>query len=299
MAESTVAVECVLDCATLLGEGPVWNHQRGLLEFVDIMGARLHHFDPRSGRHAVTEVGSHIGAFAPRRDGGYVVAVAEGFGVVAGEGAPLEMVAPVIADDHDLRMNDGKCDRGGRFFAGCMSYRFTPFAGRLFRLEPDWSVHTALDGTTISNGIDWSDDERTMYYVDSGHFALDAFDYDASTGAASHRRRIAEIANDPTSASGITVGDGLTVDAEGGIWVAVHGAGEVRRFAPDGALLQTVRVPVLSVTSVAFGGEGLDELYLTTAGAYPEGVPHDAPGEGGIFVCRPGVRGRPANFFAG
>ncbi len=295
---TTISAECILECACKLGEGPVWNAERGRLDFVDIMGSALHHFDPRSGRHSVTDVGEHIGSFAPRRDGGYVVAVQRGFGFLE-EGGRVEMVAPVIAEDDDLRMNDGKCDPQGRFWAGSMSYQFTPGAGTLWRLDPDGSLHTMLTGLTISNGLDWTDDQRTMYFIDSMAFGVDAFDYDAASGAIGNRRRAVEVPDQPDSPHGLTVPDGMTLDAEGALWVAVHGAGEVRRYAPDGELLQVITIPPLSSTSVAFGGDDLDELYITCAGASPDYVVHDQPGEGGIFRARPGVRGRPFNVFAG
>jgi len=123
---SSLDADCILECGCLLGEGPVWNQRRGELEFVDIMSGHLHHFEPRSGRHSVTDVATHIGAFAPRARGGYVVAVKDGFGFVIDEGTSVEMVAPVLAEHPELRMNDGKCDPDGRFFAGSMSYQFTP-----------------------------------------------------------------------------------------------------------------------------------------------------------------------------
>jgi sugar lactone lactonase YvrE len=296
---AALSAECVLDCGCRLGEGPVWNAEQGRLDFVDIMDGRLHHFEPRSGRHTSTDVGEHIGAFAPRRGGGYVVAVQRGIGLLDAAGGPVELVAPVIADDDDLRMNDGKCDPQGRFWAGSMSYRFTAGAGTLWRLDADGSVHTMLTGLTISNGLDWTDDQGTMYFIDSMDFGVDALDFDAATGEVANRRRAVDVPDDPTSPHGLTVPDGMTLDAEGALWVAVHGAGEVRRYAPGGELLQVVTIPPLSATSVAFGGEDLDELYITCAGSYPEGFPHDRANEGGLFRCRPGVRGRPANLFAG
>jgi sugar lactone lactonase YvrE len=288
-----LAAACVLDCACVLGEGPVWNHQRGVLEFVDIMSGRLHHFEPRSGRHTVTEVGSHIGCFAPRRGGGYVVGVKEGFGLIGPGGGAVEMVAPVLAGHPELRMNDGKCDPSGRFFAGSMGYDFSPGVGALHRLDPDGSVHAMVDGVTVSNGLDWTDDQRSMYYIDSMAYGVDVFDYDAADGSIANRRRAVDVANDTGSPMGLTVPDGMTLDSEGALWVAVHGSGEVRRFDREGNLLQTVSIPPTGVTSVAFGGDNLDELYITCA-ADPN---HPAPHAGGLFRCRPGVSGRPAAFF--
>jgi sugar lactone lactonase YvrE len=296
---SQLGAECVLESGCLLGEGPLWNHRRGELEFVDIMSGRLHHFEPRSGRHTVSDVGTHIGAFAPRIGGGYVVAVKDGFGFVPDGGTSVEMVAPVLAEHADLRMNDGKCDPGGRFFAGSMSYQFTPGVAALHRLDTDGSVETVLGGVTISNGLDWTDDRRTMYYVDSMAGGIDAFDFDDASGRLGNRRRLVDVPNDTASPCGLTVCDGLTLDVEGALWVAVHGTGEVRRYDPQrGELLQVITIPVLETTSVAFGGDDLDELYITCAGEQlsPD---HRHPTAGGVFRARPGVRGRAANLFAG
>ncbi|HZS13341.1 MAG TPA: SMP-30/gluconolactonase/LRE family protein [Candidatus Dormibacteraeota bacterium] len=296
---TSLTAECILDCRCKLGEGPVWNPATGALDFVDIMSGELHHLDPRSGRHTVDGIGQHIGAFAPRRDGGYVVAVQDGFGLIDAGGGAVEMIAPVLADRPDLRMNEGKCDPQGRFWAGTMAYEYDQGAGTLYRLDPDGSVHTVLEDVTISNGLDWTDDERTLYYIDSFAYRVDAFDYDAAAGTVGNRRVAFEIPNDDSSPAGLTVPDGMTLDAEGALWVAVHGAGEVRRYDPEGNILQVVTIPPLAVTSAVFGGEDLDELYITCAGAYPEGLPHDGPGEGGVFRCKPGVRGRQTRLFAG
>ena len=283
---------CVLECRCDLGEGPLWNPLTERLDFVDITAARLYSFEPRSGAQTVLDVGQHIGSFAPRRDGGYVVAVKDGFGLIEPEGSVVEMVAPVTADRADVRMNDGACDPQGRFWAGSMSYQLTPAHGALWRLDPDGSAHTMVEDVTISNGIDWTDDRRTMYFIDSMAYGVDAFDYDAGSGAIGERRRVIDVGDE--HADTLTVPDGMTLDAEGALWVAVHGAGEVRRYAPDGTLLRVVTVPVRSVTSIAFGGHNLEELFITCAsGGSGRSV------AGGIFHCVPGVRGRPATLFAG
>jgi sugar lactone lactonase YvrE len=163
-----------------------------------------------------------------------------------------------------------------------------------------------LAGVTISNGMDWSDDDRTMYFIDSfAHgddslaYGVDVFDFDAPTGSMSNRRRLAEVRNDPSAPAGFTAPDGMTLDSQGHLWVAVHGAGEVRRYDPEGTLVGVVELPVVGVTSVAFGGDDLGDLYITTNTAFAAGDARAHANEGGIFRCRPGVRGRPANTFAG
>lgn len=289
----TLQAELVLDARATLGEGPVWDEAHGRLDWVDILNRRLHHFDPRSGEGDHVDVGSHVGAFARRRKGGYVLALRDGFALLDAAGE-VSTLAPVDSDGGRLRMNDGKCDSRGRFWAGTMAYDVAQGAGSLYRLEPGGEVTRVLSDVTISNGIDWSADDRLMYYIDSFAYGVDVFDFDADSGTLSNRRRAFDVANDTGAPLGITVPDGMTMDAEGYLWVAVHGAGEVRRYAPDGRVERVVTVPVLAVTSCAFGGVDLDELYITTAGEHRR-----SELDGGLFRCRPGVRGRPARTFAG
>ena len=196
------------------------------------------------------------------------------------------MLAPVEQDRPENRMNDGSCDRAGRFYAGTMADDERPAAGTLYRLDPDLSVTTIHTGVGISNGIGWSPDERLMYYVDSHTHQVDVFDYDPATGAMDGRRRFAAVGG------GDVVPDGLTVDAEGGVWVAVWGGGAVLHHDPGGRVRETIELPAEHVTSCAFAGPGLDRLYITTAAG---------PGEhaGSMFVCQPGVTGQPGCPFRG
>ena len=184
------------------------------------------------------------------------------------------------------RMNDGACDRAGRFFAGTMARDETPGAGTLYRLDPDHEVTPLITGLGISNGIGWSPDERLMYYIDSPTHRVDVFDYDPATGAIDGRRRFAAVG------AGGAVPDGLAVDANGGVWVAVHGGGAVLRHDPLGTVVQSIELPAAHVTSCAFGGRNLDRLYITTAAG---------PGTGGgaLFACEPGVTGLPGHPFRG
>ena len=187
-----------------------------------------------------------------------MLAAGPGFLFVDDDGSVRELAQPE-AGRTDVRMNDGACDPQGRFWAGTMAYDESPGAGALYRLELDGSCTTVLTGLTISNGIGWSPDGSTMYLNDSGTGCVDAFRFDGATGAISDRRTLVR-----SDQPGV-VPDGLTVDEEGGIWVALWGGGAVNRYAPDGSLLASVELPVERPTSCAFGGPDRATLFITTA----------------------------------
>lgn len=292
-----LAADLVLDARARTGEGPVWHAAAGALVWVDIPAGRVHRYYPAVDMDDVVDFGCAIGAAVPRASGGLVLATEHGFAVSEKGADDLVHVAPFLEGDDSVRMNDGKCDRLGRFWAGTMAYDLRAGAAVLCRLDTDHSVHTVLPGVTLSNGLDWSDDGGTMYYIDSLAFGVDALDVDMPGGTVSNRRRLVDIPNDPTSPCGFTLADGLTVDAEGQVWVAIHGAGEVRRYDPRGRLTQVVELPVACPTSVAFGGEDLGDLYITSGSAHSRAGTSSA--DGGLFRCRPGVRGRLANLFGG
>ncbi len=246
----------------LLSEGPRWHEERQELLWVDILGRQMHRgtLSPHGALERVEtiSVDRHIGAAAPADGGGYVLAAGPGFLFIDDAGSVCELAQPE-GDRTDVRMNDGACDPQGRFWAGTMAYDESPGAGALYRLELDGSCTTVLTGLTISNGIGWSPDASTMYLSDSGTGCVDAFRFDGSAGAISDRRTVVRI-NQPGLAP-----DGLTVDEEGGIWVALWNGGAVNRYAADGSLLATVQLPVERPTSCAFGGPGRDTLFVTSA----------------------------------
>jgi sugar lactone lactonase YvrE len=202
------------------------------------------------------------------------------------------MLATVETDRPQNRMNDGACDPAGRFWAGTMALDERPHAGALYRLDPDLTVRTMLTDVTISNGIDWSPDGRRMYYVDSPTRRIDVFDFDPGTGAIADRRPFVDV----PAESGIP--DGITVDAAGFVWLALWGGAALHRYDPDGARERAVALPVSHPTSCAFGGPGLDELYVTSA---RRDLTRDErarqPMAGGLLRLRPGVAGRPAHVF--
>jgi sugar lactone lactonase YvrE len=277
----------------LLSEGPRWHEERQELLWVDILGRQMHRgtlsADGALERVETISVDRHIGAVAPAVGGGYVLAAGPGFLFVDEAGAVRELAQPEDGRA-DVRMNDGACDPQGRFWAGTMAYDESPGAGVLYRLELDGSCTTMLTGLSISNGIGWSPDASTMYLSDSGTGCVDAFRFDGSSGTISDRRTLVHI-----DRPGVAP-DGLTVDREGGIWIALWNGGAVSRYAPDGSLLATVRLPVERPTSCAFGGPGLDTLFVTSARTdLEEDALARQPHAGRLFAIGGlGVRGLPS-----
>lgn len=274
------------------GEGPVW--LGGVLYWVDIMGEAVHRFDPATGEDNATPVGQPVGAVVPRSSGGLVLAVRDGFAELSGSISGPQMLVEVEADVPGNRMNDGKCDRQGRFWASTMAFDATAEAGALYCLTPELAVRKVLDRLTIGNGLAWSDDDATFYFIDSLTYGVDAYEFDAATGELGDRRRVISIPED----DGIP--DGMCIDAEGYLWIALFDGWAVRRYRPDGRLDREIRLPVANVTCPTFGGDDLGDLYITTT---PEGLSpeqrEEQPLAGAVFRVRPGVTGTPTNAFAG
>jgi sugar lactone lactonase YvrE len=287
-------VDVVLDVRASVGEGPVWDDRTSTLVWVDIMNNSVHVFDPASGQDRSVDVGQPVGAAALRERGGLVLALRDGFAVLDADLGDLHWVARVEEDIPTNRMNDGKCDAAGRFWAGSMAFSVTPGVASLYRLEPDYRVTRVLSNITLSNGLDWTADNRRMYYIDSTTQRVDAFDFDLEHGTLGERHTVIDVPRE------IGLPDGMTVDAEGGLWVALHGSGSIRRYTPDGDLDGILRVPARQVTCCAFGGADFGDLYITsmTYGLSSEAL-RDQPLAGAIFRTRPGVHGRPSYRFAG
>lgn len=286
-------VRIALDARDQLGEGPHWDHVAGELLRVDIAHGRVHGWDPAGGGRWTWELGGEVSAVVPCEPGGHVLAIGHAL-VVRDETGRLETIAVAEADRDENRFNDCRADPQGRLWAGTMSKRRTPGTAALYRLSPGGPLERALDGTTISNGIGWSPDGRRMYFVDSTSQRIDALDFDPATGAISERRPFVEIA----AADGLP--DGIAIDAEGGLWVCLFGGGAVRRYGPDGALDAVVPLPVTNPTCPAFGGPDLTTLYVTSARHRLSPAQLAAePLAGALLALDPGVRGMPANRFAG
>jgi sugar lactone lactonase YvrE len=275
-----------LDGRAVIAECPVWDAALHLLWWVDIPRGEVHQFDPRTGEDVAIELGEDVGAVVPRASGGVIVALRSGFSSIDAAGV-VERVATIDLGDRRLRFNDARCDPRGRIWVGTVRDDFAPGVASLYCLEGDGRIERRLDGVTISNGLDWSLDGHTLYYADSGLGTVDAFEYDPDRGALGDRHPFVRI--DP----GDGFPDGLCVDAEGFIWIAVYGSWAVRRYAPDGRLDQVIEFPARDLTSVGFGEEALDVMFVTSAS---ERLGADdwisQPQAGGIFSCRPGQRGR-------
>jgi sugar lactone lactonase YvrE len=289
-----VIADLVLDVAAELGEGPVWDAERRRLLFVDIMRGLVHAWDPATGNDRTIEVGEPVSAVAPTIRHDWVIATASGFSRLDPDSGHTMPIAAVEADRPETRMNHGLVDPRGRFWAGTMGMGGRTGAGTLYRLDRDGSVHPMLAPVDISNGLDWSPDGRLMYYADTPTGRVDVFDVDMDLGTIARRRTFADV----SPSDGYP--DGLVVDADGGVWLALWTGGAIRRYAPDGRLDLVVRVPASLTTSCAFGGEDLATLYITTAwiDLDAEGRRRE-PHAGGVFAVRPGARGRPVTPFGG
>ena len=268
-------------------EGPVWSERWGGLRWVDMLAGDVLSL-ALDGTIAREHVGEIVAAVRPRRDGGAVLGVERGFALQDPDGRVEAL--PELWHDRNLRMNEGGCDPEGRFYCGSMSYDKQPGAGAVYRLDPDGSVTVVLEGVTVSNGLEWSPDGSRAYYNDTDTYRTDVFDYDAESGLTA-RRPFVEVSAD------VGRPDGLTVDSEGGVWVALNRGGVVHRYTPEGDLDAVVEVPARKVTACTFGGAALDELFITTS---REGLdPGDDPPAGALFRAVPGVRGVPVREFAG
>lgn len=276
-----------------LGERPIWDDRTGELVWVDILAGIVHRQTPGGGDRPIS-LATTVGAVGLRAGGGYVCAAGTTFLLLDEDGLPSEPPISLPTDCGAVAFNDGAVDAAGRFWAGTSSLTGDRDAAALYCLEPDGSVRTVFTGVTESNGLAWSPDSRTLYYVDSGDQDVSAWDFDPVTGIPSNERVFVSI----TTADGTP--DGLTIDAAGNLWVALWEGSAVRCYSPSGLLLESLAVPVSRVTCVGFGGENLTDLYVTTAweGATPAERASE-PLAGHLFVTSVFGPGAPANRFRG
>lgn len=277
-----------------LCEGPCWDMGTGRLVWVDILAGRVHSADSLTGHVRSWALGMPVSAIAPRASGGWVAAVERGFALFDDNWKPAGEIRAAVGQAGGTRFNDGKCDPAGRFWAGTMAYDSTPGAACLYRLDPDGTVTPVIEGVTISNGLGWSPDGSTMYFIDSGRGTVDAMLFDGASGTPSQRHPLV------TVSAGEGKPDGLVVDSEGYVWVALWDGGLVRRHSPGGVVDRVVQLPVTRVTSMTFGGPDLTDLYITTAyeGLSPR-QRSSQPLAGSLFRHRPGVAGLPPASFGG
>jgi sugar lactone lactonase YvrE len=282
-----IRIEVVGSEVSKWGEGPIW--WKGALYYVDIEGKKVLSYDPETGEEKSWDVGQRVGTVVPRQQGGLVFAGDDGFWFLNEETGEAEFISDPESDKSNNRFNDGKCSPDGRFFAGTISLVKKEGDARLYRLDPDLSLHEAYGPVTNSNGIVWSADGKTVYYIDTPRKEVLAFDYDA--GAMLNPRSVVSTKHHESSP------DGMAIDAEGNLWIAFcHGAC-VCCFDPrNGEQLRKIDLPCLETTACAFGGKGLVDLYVTT-GIHKTEIEEHA---GRLLrVCGLGVKGVEAHAFAG
>lgn len=288
--------ECVLRSEATCGESPMWSSVEAVLYWTDNVERCIHRFDPASGRDEELRLDENVMDIVVRRDGGLLVVTPKEFAWLRPGATGLQPFAEVEQDRPDNRFNDGKVDRRGRYWAGSMNGKtWDQATGALYRLEPGAAPVRVLDGLVCANGLGWSPDDRTFYLGESFRQAIFAYDVDIDDGTVSNRRLFAEV-GEPAGA----FPDGLTVDAEGGVWSAHNAGGEVVRYDADGVPTHLIELPVPHPTSCIFGGPDLSTLYITTA---RQGMDDDElarhPLSGSLFAVEPGIGGLPEPLFAG
>jgi sugar lactone lactonase YvrE len=290
--------ELLIDARLDLGEGPAWDAQAGVLSFVDIRAGDLHFFNPATASHRTVNLGEPIGCAAPSSRGGLILGLRSGFAILdspllLGEGAGVRSLINPEPHLPGNRFNDGKCDPRGRFLAGTMDNAEKENTGSLYSYSPDGTFKTLLTGLGISNGLTWSPDHKTFYFIDTLTRVVMAYDYDLDTGDIANPRPAIHVPAD------MGWPDGMTSDMDGMLWVAMWGGAKLTKWNPaTGQLVEAYPLPALNVSACCFGGANLTDLYVTSArkgmsAAQLEEYPHS----GGLFRFQPGVRGMPTFVF--
>ncbi|MFZ4451439.1 SMP-30/gluconolactonase/LRE family protein [Salibacterium aidingense] len=279
--------ELVVDEKALLGEGPSWDEQEEVLYWVDIMGKNIHRYNPGKQTNQTLSAGQEPGAVVVHKNSELIAAMQHGFYLIDFDEA---VFTPITDPEEHLsgnRFNDGKCDPAGRFWAGTMAYDKQKDQAALYCLEADHTVAQKIDNIGISNGLAWNAEQTSMYYIDTPTLQVSAFDYDVKSGSISNRRTIITFSG--------TEGrpDGMTIDAEGMLWIAHYGGWKVSRWNPGTSeCLEEIEVPASQVTSCVFGGRDLKTLYITTArNSLREEQMQQEPHAGGLFAVDLDVKG--------
>ncbi len=285
-------VNLELDAGATLAEGPMWHASMKRLYWLDIIGGTIHCYSPEDRIDEVFHAGKYVSSIVPARGGYFLITKKH----AVYEWQPGRSLKKVIAVEQDMprnRFNDGKCDSYGRLWVGSMDMEEKDRCGSLYVLNEGGNIRRVLSGITVSNGIDWSPDNETMYHVDSPTRRVFSYDFDNDSGTVSNQRTAATIPR------GQGFPDGITVDVEGMLWVAQWGGSRVSRWEPGGRMLEEIRIPVSRVSSCAFGGKGLDVLYVTTARNVTQAsLDWREEHAGSLFSVEVDVRGKPANTFA-
>jgi sugar lactone lactonase YvrE len=285
--------ELILDAKAQLGEGPCWDEVTHTLYWINIYAGEIHAFSPENASDRVIPVGEPVGCIAPTKAGELIIASQSGIALLdpaTGRRTPLASPEAHLPDN---RFNDGKCDPAGRFLAGTMDNAEVEASGSLYSLSPNGTFKTLLTGVRISNGLAWSPDHRTLYFIDTPTRKVMAYMYDLATGDISQPREAVHITD------GMGWPDGMTSDMDGNLWIAMWGGAALTKWDPaSGRLLQTIPIPALNVTSCAFGGENMTDLYVTSARKEMNNEQlSQYPLTGGLFRLRTSVKGMPSFSF--
>ena len=291
-----IEIECVVEANDILGEGVIWNTEERALYWCDNLKSNIQRFDPTTKTHRVWPMPEEVGSFVFREKGGICAAMKSGFAFIDDlDDLTIVYITDPEPNSPQTRMNDGKCDRRGRFWCGSMDATLKDPLASLYKLESDLSCHKMDENIICSNGMAWSPDDKTMYFADTRAESVYAYDYDIDDGTISNKRVFISTADMPGRA------DGATVDTEGNYWFAHIHDSKVLKYDAHGKFLQAVDVPVKQPTMCTFGGDNLDVLYVTSATRFME------PGEektqalaGSLFaVYGLGAQGIAEPFFAG
>ncbi len=288
-----VKAELLYEAGATLGEGPVWDHRIGVLYWVDIEGCKLHSHNPETGQNHSWDFDGMLGAVVPADDGSLVLAHEQGLLRLDRTNQQAKYLGWLANAHTKLRFNDGKCDPYGNLWIGTMDKQLAPQAGNLYRVDGRGNATVILKGTTVSNGMAWSEDHRFYYYIDSETYELWRFDYDVEHASISNKKVAFNIPREYGAA------DGMSIDRDGNLWIAHWGGSCIRCWDPaSGRVLRKMAVDAPHVTSCCFGGRDLDTLFITTARS---GLTNEQlakyPLSGGLFSCKPGVKGRALHYF--
>jgi sugar lactone lactonase YvrE len=287
--------ECVLRVAATCGESPIWSVREQALYWTDNLGGVIHRLEPESGDDQSFRLGQNVMCIGLRERGGLVLALAKQLAFYE-PGGELELLIGVEDDQPRNRFNDAKVDRRGRLWAGTMNdIDWDAPSGSLYRIDPSLDLSRRVDEVVCANGLGWSPDDTTFYFGESFRYAIFAYGFDPDSGVVSARRVFATV--DRSSGA---FPDGLTVDAEGGVWSVQNGVGRIVRYAPGGEVTHEIEVPVPQPTSCIFGGRDMDVLFVTTSRQKMTAEQLERyPLSGSVFALRPGVSGLPEPLFAG
>ena len=283
-------VEPVVEHSCLLGEGPVWDARNNCICWLDILNGAIHQFSTITNQHKLTEVGQMIGCIALTTDGNFIAGLKEGIAWIERSSGKINILGQPEQQLSGNRFNDGKCDPAGRFWAGTMALSEEPIAGNLYMGDHDRTIWKKKSAVSISNGLAWSLNEKIMYYIDTPSYAVAAFDFDVNTGEINNETIVIVIEERDGAP------DGMTIDNEGMLWIAHWGGWQVSRWNPhSGKKLIHIPLPVAKVTSCTFGGQHMNDLYITTASVDLSAVDlQQQPLAGSLFVIRDcGFQGLP------